>query len=30
MKKERRVPLLRRFDELLREQALFRDLFGVL
>jgi hypothetical protein len=30
MKEERRVPLLKRFDELLREQAVFRGLFGVL
>jgi hypothetical protein len=30
MKAERRDALLRRFDELLREQALFRELFGVL
>lgn len=30
MKEERRQPLLRRFDELLREQAVFRGLFGVL
>ena len=30
MKEERRVPLLRRFDELLREQTVFRKLFGVL
>lgn len=30
MKEERRGPLLRRFDELLREQAVFRGLFGVL
>jgi hypothetical protein len=30
MKKERRIPLLRRFDELLRGQALFRELFGIL
>lgn len=30
MKVERRRALLQRFDELLREQALFRGLFGVL
>lgn len=30
MKEKRRAPLLRRFDEMLRGQAVFRGLFGVL